>query len=283
MLRINIFSNRLIKTLLLLIAAYTLIIISLSAYMYFVQDEQIFFPEPLDVQYVNSFKQENDGVKDLTIKTSDNNTLRGWDVNGTDSQSNKPIIIYFGGNSQEVSNMLETASSFDEWEWLLVNYRGYGQSTGTPSEKNLFDDSVQIYDYVKKTDNMNNRKIFAFGRSLGSGVAAHLASQRQINKLILATPYDSMTNVAQKKYPFLPVSLLLRNKFDSISIASSITSPTLIVAAKNDQTIPIAHAQNLAKALGNKCVFKTIDGVGHDSIMTSPLYMEYIDQFLKQD
>lgn len=250
--------------------------------MYFVQDEQIFFPEPLDVQYVNSFKQENDGVKDLTIKTSDNNTLRGWDVNGTDSQSNKPIIIYFGGNSQEVSNMLETASSFDEWEWLLVNYRGYGQSTGTPSEKNLFDDSVQIYDYVKKTDNMNNRKIFAFGRSLGSGVAAHLASQRQINKLILATPYDSMTNVAQKKYPFLPVSLLLRNKFDSISIASSITSPTLIVAAKNDQTIPIAHAQNLAKALGNKCVFKTIDGVGHDSIMTSPLYMEYIDQFLKQ-
>lgn len=282
MLRINIFSNRLIKTLLLLIAAYTLIIISLSAYMYFVQDEQIFFPEPLDVQYVNSFKQENDGVKDLTIKTSDNNTLRGWDVNGTDSQSNKPIIIYFGGNSQEVSNMLETASSFDEWEWLLVNYRGYGQSTGTPSEKNLFDDSVQIYDYVKKTDNMNNRKIFAFGRSLGSGVAAHLASQRQINKLILATPYDSMTNVAQKKYPFLPVSLLLKNKFDSISIASSITSPTLIVAAKNDQTIPIAHAQNLAKALGNKCVFKTIDGVGHDSIMTSPLYMEYIDQFLKQ-
>ena len=127
---------------------------------------------------------------------------------------------------------------------LLMNYRGYGHSEGRPSEARLFGDAVRLYDWAASRAGVDARRIVGMGRSLGSGVAIYLATQRTLAGLVLATPFDSITAVAQRHYPFLPVRWLLRHPFDSLSRAEaspcrrSCSSPVRIRS-------PAAHAERL--------------------------------------
>ncbi len=248
---------------------------------YFYQEKLIFYPQPIREQVVEAHKQNGGNVEELSIRTSDENLLNGWLVNNT-NQKKSPLVIYFGGNSDEVSYMISESRKTENWAWALVNYRGFGASTGTPNEENLFKDSLAIYDHLSAREDIDNEKIIVFGRSLGTGVAMYVAQNRKVQGAILATPYDSITSVAQEKYPLLPITFILRNNFDSLSRAEFIEIPVLIIAAKNDEVIPIAHTERLAEELEDNCDFKTIENTGHETISDSPLYFDYINQFLKQ-
>src|SRR5687768_14271842 len=120
--------------------------------------------------------------------------------------------------------------------WLLIDYRGYGSSGGAPSERHLVADALLWHDYA--TRNLGARSVAVFGRSLGSGVAVQLAAARAVAGIVLVAPYDSLTSVARHYYPYLPVSWMLRHRFDSLAHAPSLTAPLLCLVAERDEVIP---------------------------------------------
>jgi pimeloyl-ACP methyl ester carboxylesterase len=184
--------------------------------------------------------------------------------------------MYFGGNAEEVSWMLDELPRRDGGaSWLLVDYRGYGSSGGMPSEQSLESDAAAWYDHFAPT----NPRILAFGRSLGSGVAVHLAAERKLEGIVLVTPFDSMVQVGQRHYPFLPVDWLLKHRFDSLSLAPKLTTPLLCIVATHDEVIPAEHAQRLYDAWGGPKNLVAL-AAGHNSIDGHPDYWPSIRAFL---
>src|SRR5262249_22796712 len=133
-----------------------------------------------------------------------------------------PLVIYFGGNAEEVSWLLQESPRLAPWALLLVNYRGYGLSDGRPSESALYNDAVALYDWVTARPDTDARRIVFVGRSLGTGVATYLASQRTVSGVVLVSPYDNLVEVARGVYPYLPVDGLMRYRFDSAARAKRI-------------------------------------------------------------
>ncbi len=128
---------------------------------------------------------------------------------------------------------------------------------------------------------VNSERIVAMGRSLGSGVAVHLASHRLLRGVILVSPYDSIVEVAKRHYPFLPVSLMLRHRFDSIASAPQIEAPLLCLVATEDRVIPAAHSRALFEAWRGPKTWHEVPRSGHDSISGEPEYWRSIADFLE--
>ena len=186
--------------------------IGVPLFMWLFQERMLFFPRPLD-----SRPAPRPNLEEVSIAAADGVKLRGWLVKGDGAPA--PLLIYFGGNAEEVSWLTGVADQFAGWSLLLVNFRGYGESEGKPGENELLEDGLAIHDYAKRRRDVNPERIVAMGRSLGSGVAVHLAAHRSLRGVILVSPYDSIVAVAKGHYPFLPVSLMLRHRFDSLSRA----------------------------------------------------------------
>ena len=162
---------------------------------------------------------------------------------------------------------------------LLVNYRGYGGSEGKPGEAELFADALQIYDYAQ--GRARGGRVALMGRSLGSGVAVYLAAQRPVAGVILVSPYDSIESVARGVYPFLPIALMLKHRFDSLSRAAQIRTPLLCLVASEDRVIPRPHSERLYAAWGGPRQWREISPAGHDSIADAPEYWRAIAGFLQ--
>ena len=164
--------------------------------------------------------------------------LHGWIMN----KGRTKAIVYFGGNAEDITNNIDLFKKlFNNYTIYLINYRGYGNSQGTPTEQGLFSDAIAIYDQIQAL----HPSISLMGRSLGSGVAVYLASKRDIEQLFLLTPYDSIAELAQTHYPYLPARYLARDRFDSITYAKNIKAPVLIIAAELDRVVPYKHAEKL--------------------------------------
>jgi pimeloyl-ACP methyl ester carboxylesterase len=156
--------------------------------------------------------------------------------------------------------------------------RGTSSSSGSPSEAALFDDAEVIFDSIRD----DHVRISVIGRSLGSGVAVHIASVRDVHKLVLVTPYDSIASVAKTRFAVFPVSLLLKDKFDSLSKAAAIDSPTMILLAERDHVIPHGHSQRLLTAFPPEDVqAQMIQGTTHDSIVAAEEYRRALHDFLR--
>jgi pimeloyl-ACP methyl ester carboxylesterase len=214
--------------------------VSLSAYL--LQDKLIFQPRTLSDNERQQIAARHPNVSDTFLQAADGTRLHAWHFK---SGPDAPLVIYFGGNAEEVSWMIEQlAARKISAAWLLVDYRGYGASGGAPSEEALKADALLWYDFAAT----NASRVYVFGRSLGSGVAVALAAERRLAGMILVTPFDSMTAVARHHYPLLPVGLLLRHRFDSIALAPKMTAPLLCIAASRDEVIPVEHARRLYEA-----------------------------------
>lgn len=187
-------------------------------------------------------------------------------------------IMYFGGNGESVIwNASDFIKIFPNHTVYLVNYRGYGGSTGIPTEQSLYSDAQHIYDQIVN----QHQEISVFGRSLGTGIATFLASQRQIHKMILVTPYDSVEHIAQDRYPVYPISLLLKDKFNSSHRIKNIKSDTLIITAEYDVEIPSKYSDLLIQAFpSSQVTVKTIKGAGHNNLSQRESYYQLLKQFI---
>jgi uncharacterized protein len=232
--------------------------------MYLIQDSLVFMPQPRRAG-------END-ERSVFIEAADGTRLHAWHVKG------EPLILYFGGNAEEVSWMLEEGPRrLPGAGWLLVDYRGYGASGGSPSEKALVADALKWFDHVSRP----SQRIYVFGRSLGSGVAVQLAASRPVAGVITIAPYDSLAAVGQHHYPFLPVGLLLKHRFDSIALAPQMKAPLLCLVAERDEVIPAAHSRRLYEAWGGDKRWVELRGAGHNSTDSAPQFWESIRAFAR--
>ncbi|MBA4261885.1 MAG: hypothetical protein C0443_07680 [Comamonadaceae bacterium] len=181
-----------------------------------------------------------------------------------------PAVLYFGGNAEDVSGSLpQLARLFPDHALYLMHYRGFGQSTGQPSEPALHADARALYQHVRR----EHPEIKLIGRSLGSGVAARLASEQAVARLALVTPFDSIENVAVEHYPWLPVRWLIRDRFDSAAVAGRISAPTTLIAAEHDTLIrPERTAQLAARFQPGVARTVVVPDVGHNDIGFHPVY-----------
>jgi pimeloyl-ACP methyl ester carboxylesterase len=180
-------------------------------------------------------------------------------------------LLYFGGNAEDVAYSLpDLAAAFPEHALYLLHYRGYGGSSGQPSETALFADALALFDRVQA----DHRDIVVIGRSLGSGVAVHLASRRPVARLVLVTPYDSLQDLAARQFPLFPARRLLRDKFESWRYAPQVSAPTLLIAAEHDEIIPRASSEALlTRFKPGVARLVLVSGSGHNSISDSPEYL----------
>lgn len=244
--------------------------------IYFLQERLIFFPQPLTEDPLKT----NTGVaiEEVNLVTEDKVSLHGWLVKAAPAAPPAPLLIYFGGNAEEVSWLASTAGHYAGWSLLMFNYRGYGRSEGKPGETELFADALRIYDHA--LGSAQGGRVAVMGRSLGSGVAVYLAAQRPVAGVILVSPYDSIESVAQGVYPFLPIRLMLKHRFDSLSRAPGIKAPLLCLVAGDDRVIPRPHSERLYAAWGGKKQWREILRSAHDSIAGDPDYSRAIAEFL---
>jgi len=248
------------------------VVIGVPLLMYLVQDKLVFMPQPMSEVRRSQVKQSLPGVEELFVEAGDGTKLHAWHVKG------EPLILYFGGNAEEVSWMLaEAPRRVPGAGWLLVDYRGYGASGGSPSEKALSADGLLWYDHVSKL----SQRIFVFGRSLGTGVAVHVAAARPVAGVVAIAPYDNLPAVGQHHYPLLPVGLLLRHRFDSAALAPQIRAPLLCLVAGRDEVIPRARSRALYEAWGGEKRWVELQGAGHNSTDSAPQFWDGIREFIK--
>ena len=244
--------------------------------IYFFQERLLFFPQPLGEDPLKA--NTGAAIEAVSLLAADGVRLRGWLVHASPARTPAPILIYFGGNAEEVSWLASTAGRYAGWSLLMLNYRGYGGSEGKPSEAALFADALQIYEYAQSR--AQGGRVALMGRSLGSGVAVYLASQRPAAGVILVSPYDSVERVAQAIYPYLPISLMLKHRFDSIARAPRIRVPLLCLVASDDRVIPRPHSERLYAAWGGPRQWREIAPAEHDSIADAADYWRAIAAFL---
>ncbi len=257
---------------------YTILAVVLGAYvvlcavMYVFQRSLIYHPQPRAVSAVES-----------TMKLA----VEGAEVIVTVRPHEGPnAIVYFGGNGEDVSrNLGFYAEAFPDHALYLMHYRGYGGSTGQPTEKSIVADGTLLLRQVES----RHAKVAIVGRSLGSGVAVQVASQvgsrfarrPAASHLVLITPYDSIVDIGERLYPFLPVRWLMRDTYESGKFAPGIRIPTTIIAAEYDQQIPRASTEKLLSRFHSGIASMTlIEGVGHNDLESNGKYRQSLQAAL---
>jgi pimeloyl-ACP methyl ester carboxylesterase len=254
------------RTLMSLVALIVAVYLVLCAALFFFQRSLVYFPQPNAVTSADS--QLTLAMPDAQVSVI------------TRERVGPRALIYFGGNAEDVSrNLPEFAEAFPDYAVYLLNYRGFGGSGGSPSEAAIAEDALALFDQVYAS----HPQVSLIGRSLGSGVAVRLASQRPVQQLILVTPYNSLEEIAARQYPWVPVKWLLKDRFESGKYAAHVRVPTLLLAASDDEVIPRASTQRL---LGNfpqgVAVLRVVPDSGHNSISERAQYLQWIGDVLNR-
>ena len=231
--------------------------------MFLTQRSQVYFPVSASIaRGASSMSFEREGA-----------TLKVWTVERPGSAA----LIYFGGNAEDVGASLGAfAARLPGHSLYFVNYRGYAGSTGEPSEDALVGDAIALYDRLRT----RHPKISVLGRSLGSAVAVQLASARAVDRLVLVTPFDSLVNVAQAHFAWLPVRLLMLDRYDSKARVAGIQSPALVVVAQADEVVPRARTDALIGAFHARPQVLVLEGAGHNDLDLDPGYLDGVVGFL---
>lgn len=205
------------------------------------------------------------GAATLSLGTPDGERLAGIHIPADEPGPEKLAIIGFGGNAwngQDVAEYLH--GLFPDAEVVAFHYRGYEPSTGEPSAQALIADAPLIYDLV--ANRLKPNRVVTVGFSIGSGVAATLATSRQVHGLILVTPFDSMKAVAEGMYPWLPIGRFFDHEIDAAEAIRQAKVPVAIIAAERDQIIPSERTDALREVVPDLRFDRTIDRAGHNDI-----------------
>lgn len=228
--------------------------------LFLLQGRMIFFPRPQQVVPVGP------GVVPVTVQRPDA-TLRGWVTN---PDASGPLVVYFGGNAEELSAAVATFAPLNAVT-ALVNYRGYGASDGAPSAAHLIADAAVVVREMRERFG-GGRKTVLFGRSLGSGLAALAAQATGVDGIILVSPYVSIERIAQGRFPFVPVRWLLRHNIDAALAVGGLPKRVLVAYAVTDRVVPSAESRALMALLGEAPQVVEFDGAHGIPLTTPPLW-----------
>ena len=232
------------------VAAYLV----LCGVLFVEQRSLLFQPPPTGVEDVAG----EGGYRPLKVKVAGLGTLS--DLWSPPSTPDRPTIVFFHGNGSDRADFSGQGAAFRRLGWgvVLASYRGYSGNPGRPTEAGLMADARATLAAAR-----GRGPLIVWGHSLGSGVAARMASEGRADGLVLESPYTSMTDLAARQYPYVPVGLLLLDRFDTRSVLARIHAPVLIFHSTDDPLIPVAMGQDLADRLGARATFVQLHGLGH--------------------
>jgi fermentation-respiration switch protein FrsA (DUF1100 family) len=214
--------------------------------MYFLQRSLMYFPsQDLGTPAANGVPE----LEVVRLRTDDGLDLVAWYK--PPAEADGVVVVYFHGNGGHIGHRAAKTRGFTRagHGLLLVSYRGYGGNPGKPTEAGLFADARAAYAFLSEKGVAPGR-IAIVGESLGSGAAVYLATEREIGALMLEAPFTSAGDVGQRAYPILPVKLLIKDPFDSLSRIGRVTAPLLVVHGERDEVVPVALGRHLFEAAG---------------------------------
>lgn len=230
------------------IAALTLgaaLVYALIALLLFVfQQRLVFFPTTGDYSTTPDFIDLS--WRDVSLTTDDDVRIAAWFVDGPTEDA--PAVLFFHGNAGDMSHRLGTLSALHELgaATLMIDYRGYGRSGGSPDEAGLYRDARAAWQWLTENAGYDAERIIVFGRSLGGPVAAWLAARENPAGLVLESAFTSMPDLAAHHYPWLPARRLARYDFDTEAALARVASPVLIAHSPDDEIVPFRHGETLA-------------------------------------
>jgi len=263
----------------IIIATVVILYLCLLAVMYFLQPGMVYFPsrsmELTPGQIGLDFEEVN-------LKTADGVTIHGWMILANPARA---TLLFCHGNGGNISNRLESIQQFHQLglSVFIFDYHGYGKSGGKPGEKETYFDAEAAWNYLAETRGLNPDSIIIFGRSLGGAVAVWLAAEHRPGALIIESSFLSLPDIAAHHYPFLPVKLLARYRYDSAKNLKKVEAPILIIHSPEDDLIPFEHGQKLYELAGEPKEFLEISGDHNDGYLNSdPDYRRGIEAFLSK-
>lgn len=216
----------------------------------------------------------------VEIITSDDETIHGWFVPVADA---KGTMLFFHGNGGNISHRVDYMPMFQllGYNLFIIDYRGYGQSSGSPSEAGTYLDAQAAWRYLTEVKNFAPSQIVLYGESLGGPIAAWLAAREKPGMLVLASTFTSVPDLAETIYPYLPVRLITRFSYNTLESLAAITAPVLVTHSPQDEIVPFEHGQRLFQAASEPKQFLTLEG-GHNTgfIFTREEWIAALDAFL---
>ena len=249
-----------------IITIYVLVIVLL----YTLQTKLIFYPGRLNADH--KFKLIH-GSEEILLRTSDGERISALFY----ANSSPDVILYFHGNSGDLSGWQYVAEDFTSlgYNFFIIDYRGYGKSSGEISESGFYNDAGAAYDFLIQRG-FDPQQILIYGRSIGSGVAIDLAAHRRCKGLVLESPFSSLSKLANEKLPFLFPSVFLRYRFDNIRKMESVTCPVIFLHGSDDTLIPPAHSDRLYRAFTGRKKIIIVDKGAHNDLHTFQRYEEFL-------
>lgn len=250
------------KLILILLMAYCAVI----AVMYATQTRMLF---PTGMATADGLPVPQ-SVTPLEVETPDGDRLRGMHVAPAQPPAgDRVVILGFGGNAWNAGHLAAYLHGlFPEADIVAFHYRGYRPSTGSPSAAALLADASLVHDHVLAR--LETERVVAVGFSIGSGVAAHLASRRPLAGLILVSPFDSLEALARGHYPWAPVRWLLRHRMSPADDLHGVTMPVALIAAERDTIIPPPRTEALRQAVPAPVLDRVVAGAGHNDLYGQP-------------
>ncbi|MFT5396273.1 MAG: fermentation-respiration switch protein FrsA (DUF1100 family) [Gammaproteobacteria bacterium] len=253
----------------------------LAILIYFFQPKLIFFPhsgieatpELISLQY-----------EDITLTTTDSEVLNAWWIPHPEARG---TLLFLHGNAGNISHRLDSIDIFHQLglSVLIIDYRGYGNSTGEPSEQGTYLDAETAWNYLINEKNVESDHIIIFGRSLGGAVATWLAEKNPPAGLIVESSFTSVADMGKHYYPYLPTSLLARIKYSSIDRIANIKSPTLFIHSKHDEVIPYKYGKQLftealKETTTTKSFLDTTGGHNNGFLISGKQYIDGLNRFI---
>ena len=249
--------------------------LALTLMLTFIQEKFIFLPTQLSNDYEYTFEGD---FEEFFLTHPDGAKLNALHFK---SKNPKGVILYFHGNAGDLSRWGQIANRFVDFDYhvIVMDYRGYGKSTGERSESNLFEDAQLFYEYTAKL--FPPEEIVLYGRSLGGSIATYLASENKSKKLILETPFYNLTDVAQNRFPFLPMKPILKYKLASNKYIQEVQAPIRVFHGTEDRVVAYDSGKRLFEVIpiANKKMY-TIEGGRHNDLSQFEEYWNAISEEL---
>ncbi len=256
--------------------------VAFGVYLYLVQDKMVFFPareleaSPADI---------NLSFEEVLIPVTATENIHGWYIPAfpADPESDHPVVLFFHGNGGNISHRLPTVEFLTETgaDVFMIDYRGYGRSDGRPSEKNMYEDASAAYRWLIGGKEITPERIVLFGRSLGGAVAIDLASRVECGGLIVESSFSSAVDMGRMMFPYFPVSLLVKHRFESISKITRVKCPILITHSRDDEMVPFRMGRALYdKARTPKKMLELTGGHNDRDYMGTAAYRKNLENML---
>jgi fermentation-respiration switch protein FrsA (DUF1100 family) len=252
---------RMLLSLVIMIAsAYAL----LAGFLFFAQSYLVYFPQT-GRDFIATPEQRGLAYEPVVLQTKDGMTLHGWFVPAPAAMGVMGTVLFLHGNAGNISHRIDYLTMFHGlgYQTFIFDYRGYGQSSGTPSESGTYIDAEAAWNYLVEEKGIQPNRIALFGESLGGAIAAWLATRERPGLLVLASVFTSLPDMAEKIYSFLPVRLLSRFNYNTLEYLGSVTCPVLIAHSPQDEIVPLAHGKALYEAAPAPKEFLELEG-GHN-------------------